>query len=152
MSVSIRWMTTEDMDAVIRIERESYEDPWLMKNFIECMRDPTCIPQVALVEGEVAGYVLFMIKTDSYEIVNITASDDYSDHEIGGRLLDHIEKKVAKQSSKFRDRVEMVCHDSDLYTHLFLKRHGYKATKIMRSFYPSGSDAYIFKKKIRRMA
>jgi ribosomal-protein-alanine N-acetyltransferase len=86
---TIRRANDEDVAEVVRIERESFSDPWSAADFVSVMSMPQAIFLVAVdASGLVAGYVMSMVVADESEILNIAVDPSRRGGAIGGILLD----------------------------------------------------------------
>lgn len=86
---TLRLAGEHDVAEVVRIERESFSDPWSAGDFVSLMSMPHAIFLVAVdVSGAVAGYVMAMVVADESEILNIAVDPARRGGAIGGMLLD----------------------------------------------------------------
>lgn len=86
---TVRRASDEDVAEVVRIERESFSDPWSAADFVSVMSMPQAIFLVAVdASGLVAGYVMAMVVADESEILNIAVEPSRRGGAVGGILLD----------------------------------------------------------------
>lgn len=86
---TLRIADEDDVAEVVRIERESFSDPWSAADFVSLMSMPHAIFLVAVdASGTVAGYVMAMVVADESEILNIAVDPARRGGAIGGMLLD----------------------------------------------------------------
>ncbi|MEM9305580.1 MAG: ribosomal protein S18-alanine N-acetyltransferase [Pseudomonadota bacterium] len=82
----VRPMVEDDVDAVIGIERRSYEFPWTAGIFRDCLRvGYSC--WVLDVDGTIAGYAILGVGADEAHILNICIDPDVRRCGHGRRLL-----------------------------------------------------------------
>jgi [ribosomal protein S18]-alanine N-acetyltransferase len=81
----IRAASTADLDAVARIERASFADPWSRRAFQVHLHD---LFLVADRDGTVAGYVIGRVTGAEGEILNIAVDPSRRTNGLGRALLD----------------------------------------------------------------
>lgn len=85
--VTLRPMTTDDLVAVLDIERESHTAPWPPHMLWEELERRDGIQLVADHEGEVWGYILVGLQVDVWHILNVTVHPLHRGQGIGGALM-----------------------------------------------------------------
>lgn len=86
--VLIRIARPSDLEAILRIERQVFGDPWSPESFAPEFDDAYTWFRVAEVAGEVAGYIIARIVAQQGEIANIAVAPARQGSGLGGRLLD----------------------------------------------------------------
>lgn len=91
--VRVRAATLDDVDAVARIERASFGDPWSHAAFVSLASNPAVYFVVAELTPapagvHVAGYLVAWFVLDEGEIANVAVAGTLRGHGVGGRLLD----------------------------------------------------------------
>ena len=97
--VSLRPMTSADLDEVMAIERDSFAYPWSEKFFsqeleVECARSI-----VAEVDGRIVGYVLFWLLPDEIDIHNIAVRRECRRRGLGRLLMEQVIVRAQRRSS-----------------------------------------------------
>lgn len=87
VNIETRDMTADDMEDVLSIESVSFPTPWSRGMFLEEMRHPFCHDLVALVEGQIVGYISFAIVCDEIHIRNLAVHKDWKRHGVASKLL-----------------------------------------------------------------
>lgn len=138
----IRWMIRKDAIAVLKIEQESFPNPWSAVELYNALMKRNCIAMVAEWDGEIVGYVIYELNSDSMEIVNLAVKPDYRGLDIGGMLVTHITQKLTLDK---RTACHIVVRETNLGAQLFLKKMGFMAIKILANFYSETTeDSYLF--------
>jgi [ribosomal protein S18]-alanine N-acetyltransferase len=103
-TLAIREAGERDLDEVLRIERESFGDPWSRESFrsaVGASRMRFLVAEEAR-EGEggarsLVGYVIALMLFDEAEIANIAVSGEARRRGIGGLLLDQALSEAAER-------------------------------------------------------
>jgi len=84
----VRRMTTEDIDAVVQIERACFSQPWSAPSFQDSlMREDTIFLVCEMEKNEIAGYIGMYLSFDEASITNVAVSPNYRKRGIGERLV-----------------------------------------------------------------
>ncbi len=87
-SLSFRWMTLEDVDAVFELESLSFSTPWPRDAFVNELTINQNARYVVAVEGErVVAYCGMWIVLDEAHITNVAVHPDCRGRKIGERLM-----------------------------------------------------------------
>lgn len=87
-SPTLRPGSLADLGAVDRIERASFSDPWTPATLAqELMPSPLRLPVIAVVDGEVAGYLMAWRTPDQLHILNVAVDPGRRRSGVGALLL-----------------------------------------------------------------
>jgi len=137
----VRWMLKEDLEAVLRIEQESFEFPWTESEFLACIQRPNCIAMVAVVQEKVVGYMIYEMGSQWFQILNLAVDAAYRRHGVG-RVL--VQRLINKLSPRRRHKVTLHVRETNLPAQLFFKAIGFRAKAILHDHYPdTAEDAYL---------
>ncbi|EDZ63390.1 acetyltransferase, GNAT family [Sulfurimonas gotlandica GD1] len=95
---------------------------------------------IAEVEGNIAGYVLVLIKRANAKLYSIGVSEDYRGRKIAVKLMAIISKELV--SLGFKVILLEVRVDNEIAIALY-KRLGFNVKKRLEAFYRDGCDAYL---------
>ncbi len=70
-NITIKRMTYDDIEAVLRIENESFSDSWNRESFEHSINAEYDYPIAAEYEGETAGYAILRSSIDTADIIRI---------------------------------------------------------------------------------
>lgn len=87
MKVELRNLTTPDLDAVERIERESYPTPWSRSMFAAELAKPSSLCLGAYRHDELAGYLIVSRFVDAWHVMNVAVAPVYRRRGIASALL-----------------------------------------------------------------
>jgi ribosomal-protein-alanine N-acetyltransferase len=98
---NIRDMTDRDLDAVCRIETESFSDPWHRGAFEEDLRSRhTYCPVIAEPTGSIVGYACLMLFAEEAHLTNIAVDPAWRHKGIGISLMEHLLSKAEKDGCR----------------------------------------------------
>jgi ribosomal-protein-alanine N-acetyltransferase len=102
MSVTgVRRAKATDVRSIIAIERESFSDPWGMKEFESALASPQTIFFVADDAAEnLAGYVIALAVADECEILNLAVAQSKRRTGLGATLLDSALESAASRGAE----------------------------------------------------
>ncbi|WP_415396391.1 ribosomal protein S18-alanine N-acetyltransferase [Sulfurimonas sp. CS5] len=95
---------------------------------------------IAEVDGNIAGYVLVLIKRVNAKLYSIGVDEAYRGKKIAQMLLEKISKELI--SLEFKRLVLEVRVDNEAAISLY-KKLGFSVIKRLKSFYRDGCDAYF---------
>lgn len=134
----VRWLIKRDMPTVLAIEASNYKHPWGEEDFLSALRVRNTIGMVCEVEERVRGFMLFELHTTRLHVLNLAVDVRTRRRGYGTSL---IHKLYGKLRSHHRTRVTIDVADGNLSSHLFLRRLGMRATRVLRD---GGGDSYRF--------
>lgn len=89
MDIIIREMEENDIDDILKIEKESFATPWTRNSFlIELNENKLARYIVAEVDGKILGYGGMWFILNESHITNIAVLKDYRGQGVGNRILE----------------------------------------------------------------
>ena len=103
--IQILPMAQEHISALAELERQCFADPWSEQALAEELSNPNAVFRVALIDGEVAGYVGMLHVLDEGDICNVAVFDRFRRKGVATALIDHLlnygrEKTLSWRSSR----------------------------------------------------
>lgn len=146
---TLRVADEDDVAEVVRIERESFSDPWSPADFVSVMSMPQAIFLVAVdASGIVAGYVMAMVVADESEILNIAVDPVRRGGAIGGMLLDAA--LTAGESQGVVSTFLEVRESNEPAIRLYRSR-GFEEISRRKKYYRSpAEDALVLRRAVQR--
>lgn len=92
----IRAMEQKDLDAVVKIEAESFSMPWSRNAFSDTLSLPYYRYLVAEENEEIAGYCGFLFAADEGEIPNVCVAPAARGRGVGTRLMEALCEEAKK--------------------------------------------------------
>lgn len=91
----IRELTAGDVDAVCRIEEESFSMPWRARDFLEMIEADYAHYYVAEEEGEIVGCCGIRNLAGEGEITNVAVAPGFRGRGIGRKLMEYMLKEAS---------------------------------------------------------
>ena len=140
----IRWMLSRDMPAVLDIEADSFESPWLEGHFICCLWFRNCIGMVAERDKQIVGIMVYMLKKHHILLLNLCVAAGARRQGVGTAMIDRIKEKLGR--SCYRKTVAAKVRERNLAAQLFFRKNGFRAASVIRDYYEDTSeDAYLMR-------
>ena len=130
-------MRNDDLPEVEAIERDVYEHPWSMGNFIDSLASGYETWVLRDAQGTVAGYFLLMLAPDDVHLLNITVRRASQGRGVGRMLLDHA-CNIARSSTASAVLLEVRPSNPNA---LAVYRHvGFRQIGVRNGYYPAASQ------------
>lgn len=131
----ISWMYFHQLPEVIAIERASHLHPWTEEEFRRFAQQQGCIFRVALVHGEVAGFMVYLLHDHKIELVNLAVAPKWRLSGIASAMAGHLKRKL----SPTRSKIVTVVRETNLPAQLFLKKQGFRGEATLHEYFDQGS-------------
>ncbi len=136
----VRWMIRRDMPEVMRIENQSFDDPWTTEQFIGCLRTRNVIGMVAELDDRVVGYMVYEFHKNRLHLKNFAVDFDFRRKGVGRAMVQKLISKLGNQ----RDRLMLEVRESNLPGQLFFRSLGFRAEAIVdQPFDNCDEDGYL---------
>ena len=136
VTVHIRWLILRDVREVLAIEALSWPDPWTEDDFLACLRQRNCIGMVAEVGEKIVGYMVYEIFVSRLRLFKLAVDPQYRRRGIGQQMVDKLTSKLVGQlAGHRRTRITADVPETNMDALLFLRAHGFEATRVMRDFF-----------------
>ena len=132
-AMAFRPMRSEDLDALIRIERSSYPYPWTLGNFRDCL-DSGYSTWVGEVEGELAGYWVMMQAVDEGHILNCCIAPAWQGRGFGYSLMRHL---IATARGNATVTLYLEVRPSNTRAVNLYQRLDFDSIALRRNYYPA---------------
>ena len=97
--VQIRRLGYTDLPDVIAIERRAFPAPWSLAMFVLELSKPTSISIGALVDGELAGYLICSRYHTVWHLMNVAVDLDRRRLGVASRMLEHLLEIIGQNES-----------------------------------------------------
>jgi ribosomal-protein-alanine N-acetyltransferase len=145
----IRPMQWEDLPAVLRNEEQSYEFPWTMAIFRDCLRVGyvCCVLEGA---GGVIGHGLMSVGAGECHLLNVCVHPDYQRRGLGTRLVEHLLDEARRRGVRMA-LLEVRVSNRGAYR--IYQRLGFDEIGLRKGYYPARNgreDAILLARELGR--
>ena len=97
MTLELRKLELRDLNAIERIERESYPTPWSRSMFAGEIAKPSSLSLGAFdsVSGTLVGYLVISRYVDAWHVMNLAVTKSYRRRGVARTLLDQLFEETA---------------------------------------------------------
>jgi [ribosomal protein S18]-alanine N-acetyltransferase len=146
----IRRALPTDISAIVKIEEESFIDPWEQGVFLEALTYYPTTYFVAMCDGEMAGFVVGALEDTGENIYghlwNLAVSPRFRHRGIGRLMVTRAEHQFAMVLAT---AVQLEVRVSNTKAQKFYQRMGYQNVFGIESYYANGEDALVMMKWFR---
>lgn len=128
----IREMTFFDLDKVMKIERESFKDPWTEGMFSDLFLNPVYKSFVIEEKGEISAYMSVIATKYLFEIINIAVDKRYRNLGYGTLLIDRA-KNLSKSLSA--EKIFLEVRASNTPAKCLYAKCGFKCDGVRKGYY-----------------
>jgi len=141
MTVIVRFMRREDLDAVASIERASFSSPWTVGMLRAELGEPLGWATVALdPESRVVGFLTGRRYPDAWHVADLAVSARRRRQGVGGALLDHF-LRAADESGAM---VVLEVRQANEAAMALYRTRGFSPVGVRRGYYnDTGEDALV---------
>ena len=144
--IKIREMTADDVSAVMRIERESFDEPWVETHFYFEIYTKSAFNWVAVGNEEVCAYLCFWKIVEELHINNIAVQKNHRRRGIAQMMLNEL-NAFAKKHRAVLMTLEVNEHNEEAKS--FYKKNGFEQVGIRPKYYQKDqADALILTKQL----
>lgn len=143
--LQIRWLIRRDMQDVMRIESECFENGRTEDDFVAILKDRRTFGHVATLGDEILGYIIYQYakskgsgNTDKVRILGMAVSPFDQRKGVGRQLIGHAIKQLRRGKTKCFVKVP----ESNLPLQLLLKSCGFEAVKVV-------GESYLFRYRLK---
>ena len=142
MNVELRALDALDLDAVERIERESYPTPWSRSMFAAELAKPSSLCLGAYADdAELAGYLIVSRYVDAWHVMNLAIDVSYRRRGIASALLERL-FRVTTDDAQCGYTLEVRVSNTDAIR--LYERLGFEPRGVRRGYYTDNrEDALI---------
>ena len=138
----IRPMTEEDLDQVLIIEREAFQDHWTREAYLYDLNEN---PFPSLVIYEEIGVIGYYILFEDGQITTIAVLKEHRRKKIADQLMTYAIDACNQEGCCVLSLEVRVSNEPAI--HLY-KKHGFETVNIRKGYYENGEDAYLMLKAL----
>jgi ribosomal-protein-alanine N-acetyltransferase len=141
--VDFRRLELRDLNAIEKIERESYRTPWSRSMFAGELAKPSSISLGAFEEetGELLGYLIISRYVDAWHVMNLAVAPEHRRRRIASSLLEQLFEVTAGEGRRGYTLEVRVSNDVAIKLY---EQAGFKPRGVRRGYYTDNrEDALI---------
>lgn len=143
---SFREMTEADIEAIARLEADTFSDAWTVKGITDTFRGNQSMITVAEEDGRVIGYCILYYVLDEGEIARIAVKKEMRKKGVGDGLLADIISRCEKMGLT---RILLDVRESNESARRFYEKQGFLKDGIRKGFYENPrEDAVLMSREI----
>jgi len=135
--LSIREMTCDDLDRVMRIERSSFTNPWSRRDFLFGLRRPNGFAIVALYGGALSGYAVGFVRGAEFHLANLAIESKLQRRGYGSALLAWILRTMRRKGTKL---VSLEARSKNAAAIGLYEKHGFRKIAMRKGYYSFPED------------
>ena len=144
MKVKIRLMTVDDLETVIDLEKQIFEDPWSQKMiFDELNKNFYRYPFILEYKNKICGYAFIWAFNNEVHINNFAIHPDYRRKGLGIKLLNLIFDTFHDSQHYFLE-----VRKNNLAAIQLYEKCGFKIIETRPKYYSDGEDALLMHKDL----
>lgn len=143
--LTIRPMTTDDLDAVLAIEQACFPRPWSRSHFQAEIDAERSRPVVAEQDSRQVGYLCLSVLLDEAEILDIAVDPALQRSGIGAALLQWACDEAQSQGATVL-RLEVRATSEPALA--LYERYGFVRSGLRKAYYENGIDAVLMDKNL----
>lgn len=141
MSLTIRWMTVDDIPAVIELDRLSFSLPWPERSFrFELTDNPVSRCWVAEVDGRIVGMLVAWLIADEAHIATLATHPDYRRQGIARKLLSHALEHLRREGARSSF---LEVRESNFAAQQMYRKFGYEVSGRRPRYYKDNNEDAI---------
>jgi ribosomal-protein-alanine N-acetyltransferase len=142
----IRPATTQDLDAILKIEEVCFQFPWTRQHFLyELTDNPFSFVFVAEVQATIVGYIDWWITFHQGQINNLAVLPQLRHKKIGQTLLNDAISRLNKANCL---TITLEVAMSNIAAIKLYQKVGFKTIHTKKKYYENGEDALAMELKL----
>jgi len=127
-------LTPEYLDAVLRVEQQSYAHPWLRSNFDDSLKSGYQA-QLLMADATLLGYFVAMKGVDEVHLLNLTVAPEHQRQGWAQVMLDALTLWARGQGAEW---LWLEVRAGNVRAIEVYEAHGYRRVGKRKNYYPSG--------------
>ena len=139
--IEIREMAEKDMKDILEIEKDVFPNPWPYEVFYTHFLSGSCITVVAVLSGNVVGYLVVCEEGSKCHLRNIAVSREHWRKSFGTKLLSFLLEKLQENPGIDSCYLEHRVRNEAAFE--LYKSLGFTYQGLKKDYYKKGEDAVI---------
>ena len=137
ISISFNKLNLSQLDNIVSIESSSSSYPWTKTQLKESIKNPNNLCYSATYEGDIIGYLIVMLASETADILNIGINPNNQRKGYGGLLMSYLYKEL---KNRLIEEVFLEVRESNQSAISFYLNQGFKEISIRKNYYKSNSN------------
>ena len=137
ISISFNKLNLSQLDNIVSIESSSSSYPWSKTQLKESIRNPNNLCYSASYEGDIIGYLIVMLASETADILNIGINPNNQRKGYGSLLMSYLYKEL---KNRLIEEVFLEVRESNQSAISFYLNQGFKEISIRKNYYKSNSN------------
>ncbi|MFO1463871.1 MAG: ribosomal protein S18-alanine N-acetyltransferase [bacterium] len=138
-------MTRSDLDAVLEIERRSFEQPYSREILAQELKIKAAHLRVATYRRKVIGYIDFWLVHDEMELISIAVHPDFKRRGVGEGLMHEMIRFAHQNEARF---IFLDVRRSNEVAQQLYEKFGFAKAGVRRRYYSDNQEDAIIMKKV----
>ncbi|MBQ8598774.1 MAG: ribosomal protein S18-alanine N-acetyltransferase [Oscillospiraceae bacterium] len=138
-------MSAQHIPALAELEKQCFADPWSEKALSEELTNPSAVFRVALLDGEVAGYVGMLHVLDEGDICNVAVFDRFRRRGVATALLQNLLTYGEEKKLSF---ITLEVRESNTGAQKFYETMGFVPIGVRKNFYDHPKEHAVLMNKM----
>ncbi|MDO8734125.1 MAG: ribosomal protein S18-alanine N-acetyltransferase [Elusimicrobiota bacterium] len=143
--IEIRRARIDDISTIIKIEKNSYPNPWSVKMFERELQLEFSNFFAAIQDHEIAGYICFWTVSDEGQITNITVKEKFRRKGLGSGLMKYIMDISYAMKIK---KMFLEVRANNYPAFKLYEKFGFKKIGVRKKYYSNSDDAVVMAKTL----
>lgn len=140
MKINAREANEQDIDAIFEIEKATFKNPWSKPSlYYEIVEDELSKVFVVEKDGQLVGYIGFMIIFDEIHIANVAVDKNFRGEGFGDILME----KITEFADENNFKVTLEVNEHNQVAISLYKKYGFKNFGRRKNYYGIDEDAFI---------
>ena len=140
MNVTMTWAVRSDLNVVIEIENEIFDDPWTLGFLHRTLRARNTITYVLKKDEVILGYLIYELRKKEIRIIRMAVTPSAQRVGYGQYMVDCMLERLQRQK---RDKLSALVDDSNVIANDFFRKCGLTVVGVSRRYFDNGQDAYL---------
>ncbi|MCC6273801.1 MAG: ribosomal protein S18-alanine N-acetyltransferase, partial [Deltaproteobacteria bacterium] len=141
----LRPMTRSDLDAVLDIERRSFEQPYSREILAQELKIKAAHLRVATYRRKVIGYIDFWLVHDEMELISVAVHPDFKRCGVGEGLMQEMIRFAHQNEARF---IYLDVRRSNEAAQRLYEKFGFEKAGVRRRYYSDNQEDAIIMKKV----
>jgi len=135
-----------DIDEIIMIEKDSYENPWKKQHFIDDIKNKYSLNYVYKNSNELRGYLFGYLIENEYHLNKITVKKTCRQKKVGKSLFFHCLKQLSEENVSC---IQLEVNSLNLIAQKFYKSLNFIEVGVREKYYSDNQDALLYNLEIK---